>query len=170
MSPVDPAPTYPSFTADTRFFLISVDILWRVSLADCLFVSDCSSLVHNPLLFPNRREAPRTHWLHRTPYLPAFKRRHDTFSPLTTRLTPNSLFTNDTLLSRPSPMADDPLTPYYSAPMTDVSVDLLQTLFLTYLSLADTESLTEARPMTDDRLVPDRMTDDPVPTLLEDWC
>src|SRR5580658_124242 len=60
-------------TAPSSWFIVPVDILWRVSVADCLFVTDCSLYMHNPLLAP-RFNFLCTHWLHRTLFLATYGR------------------------------------------------------------------------------------------------
>ena len=52
-------------------FIIFVDILWCVSLADCLFTSDFPLFMHNPLLSPFVHESHCVYWLHQTSFLPA---------------------------------------------------------------------------------------------------
>jgi hypothetical protein len=56
-------------TAISSWFIVLVDILWRVSIADCLFVTDCSLFADNPLLSLFVRESPCTYWLHYTLFL-----------------------------------------------------------------------------------------------------
>jgi hypothetical protein len=51
-------------TAILSWFIVLGNILWSVSVADCLFVTDCSLFVDNPLLSPFVRESSRTYWLH----------------------------------------------------------------------------------------------------------
>jgi len=56
-------------TAKLSRFIISVDILWHVSLADCLFTSDFPLFADNPLLSPFICESCRVYWLHQTGFL-----------------------------------------------------------------------------------------------------
>jgi len=88
-------------------FIISVDILWRVSLADCLFTSNFPLFADNPLLDPFVRESRRVYWLHRTAFLPASQRRLTLicvfpFSTLRVALFSPSLFRRVLLNAPPS--------------------------------------------------------------------
>jgi len=66
---------YIHFTAKLSHFIISVDILWRVSLVDCLFTSDFPLFADNPLLSPFIHESYCVYWLHQTGFLVSSQRR-----------------------------------------------------------------------------------------------
>ena len=70
----DHAPICPPI-AELSKFIISVDILWHVSLVDCLFTLDFPLFADNPLLDPFVCESHRVYWLYRTGYLPSSQRR-----------------------------------------------------------------------------------------------